>query len=61
MDIITNKIALTIRSTGMSQEKEANLVSLIEAYATAEYERGRQTGYSKGYDEGIAVANSDWP
>jgi len=52
-DMITNKIAVSIRSAGMDPEREANLVSLIEAYGKEKWQAG--------YDEGIAVANGDWP
>lgn len=48
-----NSMALAIRSAQMSQADEANLVALIEAYG--------QNRYLAGYEEGIAVANSDWP
>lgn len=51
--MIDNTLALAIRAAGLNQEKEAVLVQAIEEYGTRKWR--------DGYDEGIAVANSDRP
>jgi post-segregation antitoxin (ccd killing protein) len=48
-----DELALEIRGAGLSREAETRLVAAIEKYA--------QDKWRQGYDEGIAVANSDWP
>lgn len=52
-DNVDNTLPLAIRSAMMSASDEAALVKAIEEYG--------KDKWRQGYDEGIAVANSDWP
>lgn len=59
--MIDNEMVLAIRAAKMSSEGEEHLVSLIEAYGEAEYQRGRgkpwgERNYKsrKGSDNGNA-------
>lgn len=53
MDTTQNAVVLGIRKARLTPSDEAALVAAVEAY-------GKQQ-WKKGYDEGIAVANSDRP